>query len=114
DLRLRLPPGHEGLEPRVRDAAAKCLTRGNVSISLAVRREEGVSQIRLNADLLQQVVTAAERVRIAVGGGSASVDSLLAVKGVLELVEIEESEEEAEARTRAMLASFERALEGIQ
>ena len=114
DLRLRLPPGHEGLEPRVREAAAKRLTRGNVSITLAVKREEGVSQIRLNADVLQQVVTAAERVRIAVGGGSASVDSLLAVKGVLELVEIDESEEEAEARTRAMLASFERALEGIQ
>lgn len=114
DLRLRLPPGHEGLEPRLREAAAKRIARGNVSITLAVKREEGVSQIRLNSDLLQQVMTAAERVRIAVGGGSASVDSLLAVKGVLELVEIDESEDEAEARTAAMLASFERALEGIQ
>ena len=114
DLRLRLPPGNEGLEPRLREAAARRIARGNVSITLAVKREEGVSQIRLNSDLLQQVMTAAERVRIAVGGGSASVDSLLAVKGVLELVEIDESEEEAEARTAAMLSSFERAMEGIQ
>lgn len=114
DLRIRLPVGYEALEPRVREAVAKRLTRGNVSITLTVKREEGVSQIRLNADLLQQVLTAAERVRIAVGGGGASVDSLLGVKGVLEIVEVAETEEEAEARTRAMLASFETALEGIE
>lgn len=113
DLRLKLPPGYEALEPRVREAAAKRLTRGNVAIMLNVRREEGVTQIRLNADLLQQVMTAAERVRIAVGGGSPSVDSLLGIKGVLEIVEADETEEEAEARVAAMLASFERALEGI-
>lgn len=113
DLRLKLPPGYEVLEPRVREVAGKRLTRGNVSIMLNVRREEAVTQIRLNADMLQQVLTAAERVRVAVGGGSASVDSLLGVKGVLEIVEVDETEEEAEARNRAMLASFDSALEGI-
>ncbi|MCL4768007.1 MAG: YicC family protein [Hyphomicrobiaceae bacterium] len=114
DLRLKLPPGHETLEPRVREAVSRRLARGSVAIALTVKREEGVSQIRLNPDLLQQVLTAAERVRVAVGGSGASVDSLLAVKGVLEIVEAAESEEEAEARTRAMFASLEAALEGIQ
>ena len=114
DVRLKLPPGYETLEPRLRETATKRLARGNVAISLTVRREERVSQLRLNADLLQQVVSAAERVRAAVGGGSVSVDGLLAVKGVLELVEIDESEEEAQIRARAMLESFESALEGLQ
>src|SRR5690606_18972026 len=41
DLRLKLAPGYEALEPRVREAAAKRLKRGNVAISLAVKREEG-------------------------------------------------------------------------
>lgn len=114
DVRLKLAPGYEALEPRVRAAAAKRLKRGNVAISLSVRREEGVAQIRLNSDLLQQVLTAAERVRVAVGGESVSVDSILAVKGVLELIEVPESEQEMEQRTQAMLSSLETALEGLE
>lgn len=115
DLRLKLAPGYEALEPRVREAAAKRLKRGNVAVTLSVKREEGAgAQIRLNSDLLQQVLAAAERVREAVGGQSVSVDSILAVKGVLELIEAPESEEEIEERTEAMMASLETALMGVE
>lgn len=115
DLRLKLAPGYEALEPRVREAAAKRLRRGNVAVTLSVKREEGAAaQIRLNPDLLEQVLAAAERVREAVGGASVSVDSILAVKGVLELIEVPESEEEIEERTEAMLASLEAALRGVE
>ncbi len=114
DLRLKLPAGFEALEPRVREAVGQRLKRGNVAISLTVRREEAVSQIRLNHDLLQQVMTAAERVRVAVGGGQVSVDSLLGVKGVLEIVEVSESEEEAESRAAAMLANLGTAIQGLE
>lgn len=114
DIRLKLPAGFEALEPRVREAVAKRLKRGNVAIALTVKREEAVSQIRLNDDLLQQVLTAAERVRVAVGGGHVSIDSLLSVKGVLEVVEASETDEEAEARALVMLASLEEALQGVE
>lgn len=114
DLRLKLPAGFEALEPRAREAVGQRLKRGNVAISLTVRREEAVSQIRLNHDLLQQVMTAAERVRVAVGGGQVSVDSLLGVKGVLEIVEASESEEEAESRAAAMLANLGTAIQGLE
>ncbi len=40
--RLRLPPGYEQLEPRVREAAGRSLVRGNVSINLNIKRTEGV------------------------------------------------------------------------
>jgi uncharacterized protein (TIGR00255 family) len=114
DIRLKLPAGFEALEPRVREAVAKRLKRGNVAIALAVKREEAVSQIRLNHDLLQQVLTAAERVRVAVGGGQVSVDSVLGLKGVLEVVEASETDEEAEARALVMLASLEEALQAVE
>jgi uncharacterized protein (TIGR00255 family) len=110
DLRLKLPPGLEGLEPRVREAVTKRLSRGNVGITLTVKREEGVSQIRLNEDLLRQVRTIAEQVRAVVGGSSATVDTLLGIKGVLEIVEASESEEEAERRAQAMLKTLQTAL----
>lgn len=114
DLRLKLPPGAEQLEPRVREAAARRLVRGNVAITLSLRREEGVARIRLNEQLLHQVMTVAERVRIAAGGPGASVDALLAVKGVLETVEVAETEEETDTRTRAMLTTLEVALDGVR
>ncbi len=113
DVRMRLPPGYETLEARVREALGKHLARGSVSITLSVTRHEGVSEIRLNEAALSQVVAAAERVRVAVGGNAANTDTLLGLKGVLEFVEGRESEEESERRAHAMMASFGTALLGI-
>jgi uncharacterized protein (TIGR00255 family) len=113
DLRFRLPAGYEGLEPQLRDLIARRLVRGSISVSLSVTRQEGTSQIRLNEVALQQVITAAERVRAAIGGEALKVDSLIALKGVLEFAEAQEDEEEAEARTAAMLATFETAIGSI-
>jgi len=39
DLRFRLPPGTDGLEPALRDAAGKALKRGNVTANLTLKRE---------------------------------------------------------------------------
>lgn len=113
DLRLKLPPGLEGLEPRVREAVGKQVSRGNVGITLTVKREEAVSQIRLNEDVLRQVRTIADQVRVVAGGNAASVDTLLGIKGVLEIVEASESEEEAEARAQAMMKTLATALRGL-
>jgi uncharacterized protein (TIGR00255 family) len=113
DVRLRLPSGYEGLEARVREAAAKRLTRGSAGITLAVTRQEGVSEIRLNETALAQVLAAAERVRALIGGEPPRVEAVLGLKGVLEFVEANESEQKARARFDAMMASLEKALDDV-
>ena len=113
DLRLRLPQGYEGLEARVREAAAKRLTRGSVAITLAVKRQEGISEIRLNEAALAQVLAAGERVRALTGGEPPRVEGLLGLKSVLEFVEASESEQEAEARSDAMMKILEKALDDV-
>ena len=113
DLRMRLPPGFDALEAKVRDAASARLSRGSIQISLNVKRDEGLTAIRLNEDVLAQAVAAAGRVRELTGGPPVSVDALLAIKGVLETIEAVETEAEAELRSSAMLASFARALDGV-
>ena len=40
ELRFRLPPGFDTLEPSLREAAGKLLKRGNVNANLTVKREE--------------------------------------------------------------------------
>ena len=113
DVRLRLPPGFEGLEPRVREAVGRRVTRGSLSVNLSVKRAYGHTEIRLNEVALRQVLAAVERLNTTVPVGQLSAEALLNVRGVLELVEPEESEAETTARSEAMLASLDEALNGM-
>lgn len=113
DIRLRLPPGFESLEPRIREAVAKRVSRGSLTINLNVKRTHGQAEIRLNEIALKQVLAAVETLRAAVPVAPPSAEALLNVRGVLELVEPEESEAEAAQRTDAMLGSLGTALDGM-
>lgn len=103
DVRLRFPPGFEALEPKVREAIAKAVTRGSVSVNLVVNRQSAAGEIRLNEDALNQVVRAAERVRALTGGDAPRVEGLLAIKGVLEIADESQADETIEATHSAML-----------
>ena len=113
DIRLRVPPGFENLEARIREALSKRLTRGSLTVSLNVKRAHGQAQIQLNETALKQVVDALEQLRAIVAVGPATPEGLLGIKGVLELVEPEESEAEALTRTDVMLANLSEALDGM-
>ncbi len=113
DLRLRLPPGYETLEPAVRDATAKRITRGSVSINLRAERETGEAQVRLNETALAAAIKATERIRQITGGEPPRAEGLLALKGVLELIENPEDEAETARLHEAMLKSFTEALDGM-
>ena len=110
DLRLRLPPGHDALEARMREAAQRKLSRGNVSVNLQLDRAASAPQIKLNEAALAQVLAAAERVRQVTGAPPATAEGLLSLRGVLETVETKESEAELAARASAMMATFDTAL----
>jgi uncharacterized protein (TIGR00255 family) len=113
DLRLRLPPGFEGLEPRVREMAGKRISRGSLAVNLNVKRGDGATQIQLNEAALGQVLDALERLRKTTGAAPPQAEALLGIKGVLEVVEREESEEELQARIEAMLIGLGEALDGM-
>lgn len=113
DIRTRVPPGFEGLEPRIREAATKRVARGSVSITLAIKRTQGNSELRVNEKALDQILAAVDRLRERLPLSPPSAEGLLNVKGLIELVEPEESESETQARTEAMLADLMAALDGM-
>lgn len=113
DLRMRLAPGFEGLEPRIREIAARRLTRGSLTINLNVKRSGGVTQLRLNEPALAQVLVALEAVRARVATAPLQAEALLAIRGVLEAEDTEESAEETQARQTAILASLDGAFESL-
>src|SRR5436190_269102 len=55
ELRLRLPPGFEPLEPQLRAALGQRCRRGNVSATLSVTRLVPPA-IRVNRPMLDQIV----------------------------------------------------------
>jgi len=112
DLRTRLPNGCEGLEPRIRDAVARRLVRGNVNVSLSLQRQAAVA-IRLNEAVLAEVLKAVDRIQHLTGCERPRAEGLLGLKGVIEVSEAEEDEASAEARAVQMLQSLELALDGL-
>jgi len=83
DLRLRLPPGYEALEPALRQLAPKKLLRGNLQIGLTVERERSLPSLTVNRPLLARYFAAAKRLE-AQGAAPATADGLLALRGVVE------------------------------
>ncbi len=113
DLRLRLPSGFEAIEIRARALAQEKLARGNCTISLWVKREGGQLEIRLNEAALRQAQAVAERARDVTGLKRARLDTLLGMRGVVEAVEGEESEEAQAALNHALIASLAAALDAL-
>ena len=113
DVRLRLPQGSDAIEPKVREAVGRHVVRGSVTVSLNVESRGNALQIRLNEEALAQVVKAAEHIRELTEAAPPHADGLMAIKGVLEVVEAEESPEAAETRLTAMLGGLEEALAAL-
>ena len=113
DVRLRLPAGYERLEVRVRQRLNEKLARGAVQASLQVQSDTSLSKVRVNMPVLEQMLEAREALRGRVEAAPPRLDGLLALKGVVELVEPQQDEAEADSCITAMEASFDAALDAL-
>ena len=114
DMRCRLPAGFETLEQPARERVTKRFRRGNVQLALTVtsRRAEGV--LRVNQDALDRILALVPDIRRRLPDVQApTADGLLALKGVIETIEPEQSAEEREAREARILADLETALSAL-
>jgi len=106
DVRLRLPPGWDGLEVPVRAKVAEALTRGTVYVNLTVKRDGGMAQARINEPVLNAVLATLANLKTRVDAAPPSLDGILALKGVVDVVEECEKEEERQAAEAAAVQSF--------
>jgi uncharacterized protein (TIGR00255 family) len=111
DVRCRLPSGSDALEAAVRAQAAERLKRGNLSVSLTVRRDQAQGQYRVNEELLRHLLETATAVDAIY---QPRVDVLLNVKGVVEAAEeADEDEDQKKAREAKMLVDLGVALDAL-
>jgi uncharacterized protein (TIGR00255 family) len=113
DFRTRVPPGWDDVEPMVRKRAAELLSRGTVYANLTVKRVNAQSTVRINEDVLASVLRVASDLAGKVDAVAPSVDGLMAIKGVIEVVEPEADEAEDKAARTAVEAAFADALKGL-
>jgi len=113
DLRVRVPPGFESVELPLRAALARRVKRGAVSVTLSLSRAAAGGGLRVNREALAQVAALAQELVAQGKAAPPRADGLLALRGVLESGEEFEDEAQRERRHAALLASFERALDGL-
>jgi uncharacterized protein (TIGR00255 family) len=83
DLRLRTPPGYDGLEPPARRLAGERFQRGAFQISLSIEPGESGRGLAIDPAALASAVKIAREVAAETGLSPARVDGILALKGVI-------------------------------
>jgi uncharacterized protein (TIGR00255 family) len=113
DLRCRLPAGYEALDPVVRAAAQEHCSRGNLQANLTVNRAAVPVKLRVNRDLLEQALGLIRELDAEIEAAPPRLDGLLAIRGVLEAAEEEDTKEQRDTREAAMEEDLILALEGL-
>ncbi|MGC2202501.1 MAG: YicC/YloC family endoribonuclease [Stellaceae bacterium] len=104
DLRLRLPQGFDPLEPQLRATLAQRFRRGNFSASLTASRTAPAA-VRVNRETLAQLVGLMNELAGEIEAAPPRIDGLLALRGVVEIVE-DELDGVADERRQAVLAGW--------
>jgi uncharacterized protein (TIGR00255 family) len=113
EIRCRFPPGLDALDPRVRALAQASFRRGSLSISLDVRRAIGAEDIAVNELALAKYVTIARQLRRKHHFAAPSPEGLLALRGVVDVAQPEDSSKGVAARDRALLADLAKAFASL-
>ena len=111
DLRLRLPPGFDPLEPQLRAGLARRCRRGNIAATLGVTRLVPPA-IRVNREMLAQIVALLNELAGDIEAAPPRLDGLIGLRGVIETVE-DEPASVVEARHAAVLDGWSLALDRL-
>ena len=106
DLRLRMPPGWDAVDGPVRARLSETIARGSVQANLTIERSGSAPTVRINTEILDAVLAALKQLRSRVDATPPTLDGVLALKGVMEVSETEESEEERRSAEAAVIKGF--------
>jgi len=113
DLRFRLPGGWDAIEVPARARAAEKLSRGTVYANLTVTRQGVQPAVKINEPVLAAVLSTLKGLSGKVDAAPPSLDGILSLKGVIEVSDADEGEEEHRAAESAIIAGFEQALAAL-
>ncbi|MBI1329891.1 MAG: YicC family protein [Alphaproteobacteria bacterium] len=115
DLRLRTPPGFDGIELPARTLAAERFKRGSLQATLTLEPQENARGLRVDPAALAAAIRIAKEIERDANLKPATADGILALKGVIvqEEAAVADSEERA-ARDAAILDSLASAFDALR
>lgn len=113
DVRFRLPPGWDAVEAPVRARATEKLSRGTVYANLTIERKGVAPTVKINEPVLNAMLATIQNLTGRVDAAAPTLDGILALKGVIEVTEEDEREEDRRAAEKAVIAGFEAALKAL-
>ena len=113
DVRLRLPPGFDRIEAEARAKLTGGLARGTIYATLTAVREAISPQVRINTDILGSLVEAVANLPDNPNMRLASLDGLLAIRGVIEVTDAADDEGILAEAAAAALLGLEAALKDL-
>ena len=85
EVRVRTPSGLDAMGEEARGQILKALARGQGQLNLSLSRASSAPKLRVNQDVLQSLLSALGSLSLPETVKPASLDGLLAVRGVVEL-----------------------------
>ena len=113
DVRLRTPPGFDQVDIAARAAIAARLKRGACQATLTATRDSAAGEARLNRPLLDSLIAALADVPLNAHLRPASLDGLLALKGMVDYGEAQDEDPALALRDKAVLDGLAAALDGL-
>jgi uncharacterized protein (TIGR00255 family) len=113
ELRLRTPQGWDAVEAPLRGRAAETLARGTVHANLSVQRAGVAPVVRVNEPVLAAVIATMRDVAKRIEASPPTMDGILGLKGIIEVIDEDEREEDRRAGEAAVIAGFGKALASL-
>ena len=113
DVRFRMPPGWDAIEPAVRARATERLARGSIQATLTVERSGVAPVVRINAPVLDAILTTLRELASRVEASPPSLDGLLSLKGVLDVSELAVNEAERRDAESAAISGFAQSIAAL-
>lgn len=110
EVRAKTPPGFEGMDRQVREAAQNRFQRGQIGATILTRRSEPSLEFKINQSVLDAYLAAAE-VLVSKGAQPPRADGLLSLRGVVEASDADDAD--LSQVHSAVLASLADAMDGL-
>jgi uncharacterized protein (TIGR00255 family) len=114
DVRLKVPPALEKLEPQIRQHVSMRFARGSFQLSITQQKSANASTIRINEPLLEALLDQLTMLAARKGVAPVTLDALLGIKGVVETNESADFGPEESGQGAEILRALDVALDELK
>jgi len=114
DIRTKFPSFLDGFDLAIKKAVSTRLTRGSVFVSLSVEADADDSQFIVHEERLKSLLLVAAKYSDAPGIAAASLDGLLAIKGVVDVAAAEMSDGDRSQLEKSLLSDLKSVLKALK